>query len=514
MRLVDRYIAPDGTVHAAPENLEEDINSGLLYLNKKAVNIENDGKLTPSGDLHTAAPVANDVVHRRINQYIVEPNSQVIEVNKRAVLSLSPNGNVFSNGNYVADSKVVPIIENENKLFLASNVQQEIAIIDNKVVPIINKQHISFSDEIGALTPKTERIKNKGEGISIRPGANPLSSFMQNFLNNYKSAQKAKREETNITDVKDLIMWKEAENMGLSKEFLQKKGHLDTMLQGKKTDLLQIAITDKDSGVSINTYARLSLTQDVDGKIHFKTNLLRNDLDLTQYCGHRLTNEDKNNLNRTGNLGRAIEVKFKNDSMPKKILLSLDKQTNELIAFDVEKIKIPTVIAGKELTPEQRQALKEGKSVKIDGMKSSNGSEFSNTLQFSALEKRFVFTGENPKIGRRLMGVELTNEQHSKLTDGEVVQIIGMTDKAGKKFNAYVRWDVNDKRLRFSSNPNFTHAKKAIPTTEHKTQVDANNNGYKPEALKKIQGPLEQKQPNTPTLKQITKKKPQLKVKL
>jgi hypothetical protein len=325
--------------------------------------------------------------------------------------------------------------------------------------------------------------------------------MVQNFLQNYRAAQKGK-ETIKITDVKDLIDWKEAESMGLSKEFLQKEGHLAKLLQGKKTDLLPIVITDQNSGLTINTHARLSLKQNDSGKINFKTNLLRNDLDLTQYCGHRLTDADKANLNTTGNLGRVIEVKFKNDEATKKILLSLDKQTNELIAFDAEKVKIPTVIAGKELTPEQRQALKEGKSVKIDGMKLLNGSEFTNTLQFSALEKRFVFIGGTPNIGRRLMGVELTGEQHSKLTNGEVVQIIGMTDKAGKKFNAYVRWDINDKRLRFSSNPNFMHTKKATPTNEYKTQVAANNDGHKPEALKHVQGPLEQKQPNTPTVKQ------------
>jgi hypothetical protein len=502
LRQVDRYITPDGTVvHNAPDGLEED-GKGRLYLNKKAVNVENDGRLTPAEALaHAATPKASDVMQRRVSMYVVEPDHKVLNVDRKAVLSQASDGRIFSNGSSVEDSRVVPIVEVDNKMFLA---KQEIEIIEGNAVPVVDKLHVAMAnaaDEM--LQPKVNHIKSKSEGMNIHAGANPFSSFIENFLQNYRIAKKAKGIQTNITDIKDLIDWDEAKSMGLSKELLQKGGNLEKMLQGKKTDLLPIAITDPDSKITINTYAKLSLKQDAEGKVHFRTNLLRNDLDLTQYCGHRLTDEDRASLSRTGNLGRTIEVKFKGDAAPKKILLSLDKQTNELIAFDAEKVQIPTQIAGKELSPKQQQDLKEGKSVKIEGMKSANGSEFTNTLQFSALEKRFVFTGEVPKINRHMAGVDLTDEQHSKLTSGETVQIIGMTDKAGKKYNAYARWNYDEKKLNFSSNPNFK--RKAIPTNEHKTQVAANNEGHKPKALENVKGPVERKQPNTPSTSQSKK---------
>lgn len=140
--------------------------------------------------------------------------------------------------------------------------------------------------------------------------------------------------------------------------------------------------------------------------------------------------------------------------------------------------------------------------MKIEGMKLADGSEFANTLQFSALEKRFVFTNEIPQFRGKLAAM-LSDEQRSKIINGEIVQVVGMTDKAGKKYNAYVRWNPDEKRLNFSPNPNFTRKTgKATPMNEYKTQVAANSDGHKPKALESVQGPVEQKQPNTPTAAQ------------
>ncbi|MDR0415538.1 MAG: DUF3945 domain-containing protein [Prevotellaceae bacterium] len=516
---VDCYIAPNGAVCDAPKGLEEDAQ-GRLYLNRKAVNVEGDGKLAFAPEdaseqfLHRAAPTLSDVMQRRVSRYIAEPDFSVVEVGQRAVLSQAPDGGIFYNGKDIADRRIVPIVEAENKTFLARPDRQEVEIVGGKAIPVVDRLNLAVAADVGEeLRPAAKIDPLKGEGeYNIHQGANPVSSFLENFLRNYRVALKKMGMKENIVDVKDLISWEEAEKMGLTRDFLQKEGRLEKMLQGKKTDLLPIAIADKDSGVTINTYARLSLKQDDEGKIHFKANLLRNDLDLTQYCGHALTSEDKASLQRTGNLGRIIEVKFKGDENPKKIFLSLDRQTNELIAFDAEKVKIPTAIAGKELTVEQQQALREGKSVKVEGMKSAAGGEFSNTLQFSAVEKRFVFTNNIPKVGRKIAGVELSDEQRGKIISGEVVQIVGMTDKAGKKYNAYVRWNPDEKRLNFSSTPSFT--RKKTPTNEHKTQVAANNDGHKPEALKNVKGAVEQKQPNTLTAAQAKTAKPQKRMKM
>jgi hypothetical protein len=504
---VDRYVTPDGTVCDAPKGLEED-SRGRLFLNQKAVNVGRDGKLTPANERpHAAAAPPGDALHRRVSCYVVEPSLEVVEVSRGAALSQTPDGGVFYNGRSVADRQVAPVVEAEGKLFLArpNASRQEVELVEGRAIPVADGLHVAAADTAGALRPKTERHKGRREGLSIQQGDNPISSFLQNFLHNYRAARKGREVKESVTDVKNLIAWEEAEKMGLTKDFLQRGGHLEKMLQGRKTDLLPIAITDKESGVAITTYARLSLKQDAEGKIRFAANLLRSDLDLTQCYGHRLTDEDRANLQGTGNLGRAIEVKLRGDEHPKTLLLSLDRQTNELVAFDAKKVKVPQSIAGRALTPEQRQALGEGKPVKLEGVRSEAGKEFSDTLQFSALERRFVFTGGLP-IGRKIAGVELSDEQRHKIVSGEGVQLVGMTDKAGKKYDAYVRWNPGKKKLDFSHAPDFSR-KKVTPANEYKTQVAANNDGHKPKALENVQGPAEQRQPNTPTAAQAAKQK-------
>jgi hypothetical protein len=363
-----------------------------------------------------------------------------------------------------------------------------------------------IEEMVTPLQNKTVTADGKGEGISVHKGGDVVTSFVENLLHNYKAAQKGGAE-GKVVSVEDLINWQCADNMGLSKDFLNKNGHLAQLLKGKKTDLLPIAIKDNTSGVVVNTFARLSLVQNKKtGEVTFKTNLLRPEVDLSQYCGYKFTDEDKANLQKTGNLGKVISVKFKNEDAPKSIYLSWDKQTNELIAIDASKVKIPTTILGKTLTPEQQQILKEGKAVKIDGMKSAVGKEFSNTLQFSTLEKRFVFIGEGRKIPHKLGGVTLTDEQFDKLGKGEVVQIMNLRDKKGNPYNSYVRWNAKDEKLDFSNYAEFKK-KEIAPTLEHTTQVAANNDGHKPEALKNVKGAVEQKQPTTPTTQQKQEQK-------
>lgn len=61
---------------------------------------------------------------------------------------------------------------------------------------------------------------------------------------------------------------------------------------------------------------------------------------------------------------------FKNDGTKFNAYLSVDPQTNDLIPVRVEKVQVPRVILGTELTEEQHQALV-GKAVEVAGLKSN-----------------------------------------------------------------------------------------------------------------------------------------------
>ena len=74
-----------------------------------------------------------------------------------------------------------------------------------------------------------------------------------------------------------------------------------------------------------------------------------------------------------------------------------------------------------------------------------------------------------------------------------------MTDKEGQPFNAYVKMDKEQNRLRFYKwNPDKKQSagkeKVVAVAEEHKTQVAVNNGGKTNEATKHVKEPLKSKQ--------------------
>jgi hypothetical protein len=514
---IDRYIAPDGTMHEAPQGrklTEATDGSNRLLLDGAAVNVENDGKLTPVSDQSqwkNNVPNINDDVamqqattqHKRVNLFVVEPNRKnPMQPTKGNVLIYNAaNNTLFMNDTELDATNNTPILEKENKLFLN---KQEIEIKNNEIIPVIEKQAVSIASDTKEAFDLKNPIAGKKAGITIEKEQDMLSAFLINFMHNYKHAQEAgKSPKFEMLNPKEQIDWQELADMGVEKNYLLKSGHLEKMLNGQKTDLIPITITDKQSEIIVNTQARLSLKQNpLTKKFSIKTNLLQENQTLEQYAGHRLSDIDRENLLKTGNLGRVLTVKFKGENVLKNIFLSLDKQTKELIAFDAGKVKIPTVIAGRQITPEEQQAFGEGKAVKLDGLTNVNGVKYTKTLQFSTIEKRFREVG--PNISRIIKGAHLTEEQQAKLNAGETIQIVNMIDNKGEKFSAYVRYNHDKEKLDFSKSRDFT--KKYTPTNEHKTQVEGNNNGHKPNSLKDIKEPLKSKQPNNLTEEQLKKR--------
>jgi hypothetical protein len=136
------------------------------------------------------------------------------------------------------------------------------------------------------------------------------------------------------------------------------------------------------------TSARFSLRKQEDGTFAPHPHFIRHKPDLERpYFGVQFTEEDKKNFLTTGNLGRVVEAEFKpGEKTP--IILSLDKQTNELVAYRKEWLKVPDTYKGVQLNEEQKRELGEGKAVKVDNMISQEGKPFSREVQFNA-DKRY-----------------------------------------------------------------------------------------------------------------------------
>ena len=323
------------------------------------------------------------------------------------------------------------------------------------------------------------------------------------------------------------IDWKQLDNLGLTRERLEQSGELTKMLNWQKSNLVTIAIPMGDT--TIYTDARLAFRTDENGNIGLAVHPLRKDPQLDfPYMEHKFSPEEKELLLATGNLGKTIEITPKNGE-PFVAYVSIDPQTNELIALRADRVNIPKEIKGVTLSDAQYKGLVEGKAVKVEGMTAKSGKSFNATLQVNAEKKGIEFIFEN-KQGlkerqqhsqqqdepRKLCGLELSDKQREALDSGRTLYLKNMVDKEGQPFNAYVKMDKEQNRPRFYKwNPDKkqeTGKEKVVAVAEeHKTQVAVNNQGKTNEATKNVNEPLKsgQTQPTAAQKQKQDEKKQQ-----
>ncbi len=351
------------------------------------------------------------------------------------------------------------------------------------------------------------KLENKVSQYEIIPEA-----FQQNHSKNCTM-------ETEKTDYRfnpEQIDWETMNNLGLSKERLEKINQLDPLLKGYKTNQL-IPVSINIGSSVLRTDVRLSLQQSENGTIVPALHGIRKEPNLKyDFFGHKFTDEDKINLLETGNMGRVADLTNTKTGENIPSIISVDRLTNELIALKTEFIKIPDEIKGVQLNDEQKQTLKEGKSLHLEGMTSTKGTEFSANVQFNA-DKRYVeFLFDNktnvqqnqtptqkqsgnfeaPKIFRNK---ELSEEQYNEFKEGKTVYLDGLVDKKGQTYQGYITFNKELGKTKFEF-PNQLK-ETAQPTEEHKTQVSVNSEGKTNESTKHLKKALESKQQTPKTKK-------------
>ena len=316
------------------------------------------------------------------------------------------------------------------------------------------------------------------------------------------------------------IDWKQLDDLGLSRERLEQSGELEKMLNWQKSNLLTIAVPIGDT--TIYTEARLAFRTDDSGNIGLAIHPLRKEPQLDfPYMGYKFSPEEKEQLLTTGNLGKTIEVIPKNGE-PFSAYVSIDPQTNEIIALRADRVNIPKEIKGVTLSDAQYKDLVEGKAVKVEGMTAKSGKSFDALLQVNAEKKGIEFIFDNNRgfkerqlqtqqqgAPHKLCGLELSDKQREALDSGRTLYLKNMVDKQGQPFNAYVRMDKEQNRPRFYKwNPDKkqeTGKEKVVAVAEeHKTQVAVNNHGKTNEATKNVKEPLKTEQ-TQPTAEQKQK---------
>jgi hypothetical protein len=208
------------------------------------------------------------------------------------------------------------------------------------------------------------------------------------------------------------------------------------------------------------------------------------------------------------NLGRVVEAEFRpGEKTP--ILLSLDKLTNELVAFRADRVIAPEKIKGVELNEQQKKELSEGKAVHLDNMMSKNGKEFSASIQFNADKRGFEFLFDNERkqsqkqengqrdVQKTFRGKELTGDQRDSLREGKTIHVDGLVDKKGKGYSGYITLNKETGKTDFMFPKQYKDALaagKVIPDSRSKTQVAINSEGKTSEATKNVKEPLKKGQ--------------------
>ena len=380
--------------------------------------------------------------------------------------------------------------------------------------PIAVEKAQEMQKQVDKPTPEGEKIMKEHE-VKIEQ----QSDKKQVNQNNMATTQTT-QEASEYRYKPEQIDWDTMTNLGLSKEYLEKRNLLEPLLKGYKTnELLPIGVNL--GGTILRTDARLSLQQAEDGKVVVGIHGIKKEPNLHfEFFGHKFTDEDKKNMLETGNMGRVVDLKNSKTGELMPSIISIDRLTNDVIALRTDFIKIPDEIKGVKLNGQQKQTLLEGKPLYLEGMISTKGTEFSATVQFNA-DKRYVEflfdrnnsnrqtqsngqtqnnqQNQSQEAPKTFRGKELTDDQHKDFKAGQTIYIDGLKDKKGQPYQGYITFNKENGKTNFEF-PN-QYKERVKPTEAHKTQTAVNSEGKTNEATKNIKEPLKSGQ-QTPKNKQ------------
>jgi len=377
--------------------------------------------------------------------------------------------------------------------------------------PLTIKLAKEMQKQVDQPTPEGDKLMKQHEVKT------PEENHRQENKNNMETTQNTP-DTSEFKYKPEQIDWETMNNLGLSKEKLEKMNLLDPLLKGYKTN--ELVPVSLNLGTAVTRMdARLSLQSNDDGQVVVAIHGIRKEPNLNfEFFGHSFSQADKNNLLETGNMGRVVNlvnIKNPNETIPS--IISVDRLTNELVALRTEFIKIPDELKGVKLNDEQKQTLMEGKPLYLEGMTSKKGTQFNATVQFNA-DKRFVEfqfdrsntnkqtqdnqQNQSQEAPKTFRGKELDKEQYQKFKDGLTVYVSGLVDKKGKEYNGYITFNKQTNKTDFSFQNPDKIKEQAKPVEAHKTQTAVNSEGKTNEATKNIKEPLESGQTNPNNRKQ------------
>ena len=367
-----------------------------------------------------------------------------------------------------------------------------------------------------------------------------------------QSAQEKPDEKKHLIDESRIDWANLEEQYGIKREALEASGDLEKMLDYGKSAL--VTVTPLIAGERFEIEARLSFKEMPDGSIGIVPHTIRKEPRLDEkFMEHEFTPEDKENLKKTGNMGRVVELVDKETGEIIPSYISIDRQTNEIEAIPVKDVPVTTRIGQTEFTEHEIAELLAGRALPNKEIVLSEKRKFTATLQVNVERRGVEFVpkpkqnGQNrrqrngqatgqtaqqparpvptaqaaggqtvtgtdgeqkPKVykfqwldengniraPKTMGGIPLTQQQQQNFTAGNAILVKDMKrDGKGEPFTAYVKFSFEaGKPKYYRNNPDV--AQEITPASESRTQMAVNTHGNTNEATRHLNQPLRQGQ--------------------
>ena len=346
--------------------------------------------------------------------------------------------------------------------------------------------------------------------------------------------QPQKQEKPNLI-ADDQVDWEELRKCGIDREKLSEKD-LKALMNYGKTGLVTVKPTFGYESYELQ--ARLSFQKTEDGKLKLTPHFIRDAPRLdVPYKGYSFTDEDRNNLKHTGNLGKMVSVADERTGELRPSYISIDRLTNEIVDIPANKVRIPDKIGLTPVSSAEKDILRAGLALPKE-VTLKNGRKFQALLQVNADKRDVEFVpgqqrqqqsqrqgngqgrqqetpdaqgqkqenGEGQRRNRSWTNEDgsirpiskwkddLFNEQQiADYVAGKTVVLANAKDDQGQPCTKYLKFSFEKGRpLTYSQNPDL--AQTVAPSNESRTQLAVNNEGKTNEATKHVKDPLQQGQ--------------------
>lgn len=429
--------------------------------------------------------------------------------------------------------------------------EEQAQTVSEEVKPVPNEPN-----ESGDLDPFWQAVEDHwfpDEKESGQQEQAQTQEHAQEQTQDGQSAQEKPDEKKHLID-ESRIDWSDMKEVyGIDRATLEASGDLEKMLDYGKSGL--VTVSPYINGERFELEARLSFKELPDGSIGLVPHAIRKEPKLDQeFMGHTFTPEDKENLKKTGNMGRVAELVDKETGEIIPSYISIDRQTNEVTFLPVKDVPTMTGIGQTKFTEHEIGELRAGRAIPNKEIVLSEKRKFTATLQINVERRGVEFVprqngqnqrqrngqttrqprnpqpaaqtttgqtaagqtpaqpegGQKPKVykfqwldengniraPKTMGGVLLTPEQQKSFTEGKAILVKDMKrDGKGEPYTAYVKYDFNaGKPKYFRTSPEVSQAKVVAPASESRTQVAVNTDGKTNEATKMVREPLRQGQ--------------------